>query len=61
MHIEVLVEDASGARLIECLLPKVIGPQDCPHTWRLHSYKGIGRIPKGMNPEHDSAKRALLN
>ena len=61
MHIEVLVEDRSGARLIECLLPKIIGPQGRPHTWRLHPYKGTGRIPKGMNSKHDPAKRALLN
>lgn len=61
MHIEVLVEDRSGARLLETLLPKVIGEQGRPHTWRLHPYKGIGRLPLGLSAKTDPAKRALLN
>ena len=61
MHIEVLVEDSSGAVLIETLLPRVIGPQDGPHTWRIHPYKGVGRIPKGLTAKADPAKRALLD
>lgn len=61
MHIEVLVEDSSGAALIETLLPLVIGLQGEPHTWRVHSYKGIGRIPPGLTAKSDPAKRALLN
>ena len=61
MHIEVLVEDSSGAKLVEMLLPNVIGPQGEPHTWRVHSYKGIGRLPTGLSAKADPAKRALLN
>lgn len=61
MHIEVLVEDSSGATLIEALMPRVIGPYGEPHTWKIHSYKGIGRIPKGLTSKADPAKRALLN
>lgn len=61
MHIEVLVEDSSGAKLIETLLPRVIGPAGKPHTWRIHPYKGIGRIPKGLATKADPAKRALLD
>ncbi len=60
MHIEVLVEDTSGARLLETLLPHVIGEQGAPHTWRLHPYKGIGRLPAGLSAKSDPAKRALL-
>ena len=45
MHIEVLVEDSSGAMLIETVLPRVIGRHGEPHTWRVHAYKGIGHIP----------------
>jgi hypothetical protein len=48
MHIEVLVEDSSGALLVKTLLPRVLGPEGAPHTWRVHSYKGIGHIPKGQ-------------
>lgn len=61
MHIEVLVEDSSGATLIEKLLPVVIGPEGAPHTWRVLSYKGIGHIPKGLTTRADPAKRALLS
>ncbi|WP_081062257.1 DUF4276 family protein [Burkholderia cepacia] len=60
MHIEVLVEDSSGAKLIEKLLPKIVGTYGEPHTWRVHTYKGIGRLPANLSPKADPAKRALL-
>ncbi|MFZ1983390.1 MAG: DUF4276 family protein [Desulfatitalea sp.] len=61
MHIEILVEDSSGEKLLQVLLPLLLGPQDGPHTWRLHAYKGIGRIPKGLVTKADPAKRILLD
>ncbi len=61
MHIEFLVEDSSGERLLNTLLPKLIGGNDSSHTWRLHKYKGIGRIPKGLGKGVDSSKRILLD
>lgn len=61
MHIEILVEDSSGAKLVEALLPVVIGPQGEPHTWRVHPYKGIGRLPAGLSAKADPSKRALLD
>lgn len=61
MHIEILVEDTSGEKLLESLLPRMLGAQGDPHTWRVHSYKGIGRIPKGLNAGGDPAKRILLD
>lgn len=61
MHIEVLVEDSSGAKLLENLLPKIIGSQGVPHTWRIHPYKGIGRLPAGLTAKTDPSKRALLD
>lgn len=61
MHIEVLVEDSSGARLVETLLPAVIGSYGDPHTWRIHQYKGIGHLPKGLSAKADPSKRALLD
>lgn len=61
MHIEVLVEDSSGRKLVDILLPKVIGAFGEPHTWRIHDYKGIGRLPKDLSRHADPAKRALLN
>ncbi len=61
MHIEILVEDASGAKLLEAVLPQLLGEQGAPHSWRVHSYKGIGRIPKNLQARSDPAKRILLD
>lgn len=61
MHIEVLVEDSSGERLLAHLLPQILGEQGAPHTWRLKAYKGIGRLPKGLAGKGDPAKRILLD
>jgi hypothetical protein len=61
MHIEVLVEDSSGAKLVETLLPAVIGPFGEPHSWRIHRYKGIGHLPRGLSVKADPSKRALLD
>lgn len=61
MHIEILVEDSSGARLLDTLLPRLIGEAGNPHTWRVHAYKGIGRLPRGLSTSSDPAKRALLD
>lgn len=61
MHIEVLVEDSSGAILIESLMPQIIGPQGEPNSWRIHPYKGVGRIPQGLVAKSDPSKRALLD
>ena len=61
MHIEILVEDSSGERLLQVLMPQLLGPQGEPHTWRFHAYKGVGRIPKGLATKTDPAKRILLD
>lgn len=61
MHIEILVEDSSGNKLLQVLLPQLLGPQGDPHTWRLHNYKGIGRIPQGLTPKTEASKRILLD
>lgn len=61
MHIEVLVEDSSGEKLLAQLLPQILGAQGAPHTWRLKAYKGIGRIPQGLTAKADPAKRMLLD
>ena len=61
MHIEILVEDSSGEKLLGLLLPRIIGEYGDPHTWRIHAYKGIGRIPIGLRVKDDPANRILLN
>ena len=57
MHIEILVEDFSGKCALDILVPTVLGDQ---HTFRVHPYKGIGRIPKNMRDSADASKRILL-
>ncbi len=61
MHIEFLVEDSSGEKMLAQLLPKILGEQGTPHTWRMKAYKGIGRIPAGLTAKADPAKRMLLD
>jgi len=61
MHIEVLVDDSSGGKLLAQLLPQILGEYGDPHTWRLKAYKGIGRIPHGLTAKADPAKRILLD
>ncbi|MBX3734020.1 MAG: DUF4276 family protein [Verrucomicrobiae bacterium] len=60
MHFEFLTEDQSGKQMLELLLPKLL-PDEGAHTYRVHPYKGIGRIPKGMKPSADASKRILLD
>lgn len=61
MHIEFLVEDSSGEKLLAQLLPRILGEQGELHSWRLKAYKGIGRIPAGLTAKADPAKRMLLD
>lgn len=61
MHIEILVEDSSGEKLLSQLIPLILGEQGTLHTWRLKAYKGIGRIPQGLTVKADPAKRMLLD
>ncbi len=61
MHIEILVEDSSGEKLLAAILPKLLGQHGDPHSWRIHAYKGIGRIPHNLKASSDPAKRILLD
>jgi hypothetical protein len=58
MHFEILVEDESGKRALEILIPKIAGEQ---HTFRVIAYRGIGRIPRNLTPTTDARKRILLD
>ena len=58
MHFDILVEDKSGKKALDIIVPKIIGDD---HTCTIISYKGIGRIPKGLKNSSDPAKRILLN
>lgn len=61
MHIEILVEDSSGKRLLDQLVPMILGPIGEPHSWRIHPFRGVGRLPKDLRTKADPAKRALLD
>lgn len=61
MHLEILIEDSSGKRVLEVIVPAILGSHGAPHTWRIIDYKGIGRLPKGLRGGHDAAKRILLD
>ena len=61
MHFEFLVEDQSGSIAIDVLLKKILGASEEKHSWNLHSYKGLGHIPKNLHRKSDPAKRLFLN
>ena len=57
MHFEVLVEDQSGKKALEIIIPKIIGTGN---SFIIHSYKGIGRIPKNLRRYRNPSSRHLL-
>lgn len=61
MHFEILVEDASGKISLESILGKILGQSGQKHTYKIISYKGIGRIPKNLKGSIDPRKRILLD
>ena len=58
MHFEILIEDQSGKKALEILVPKIISEND---TFNIHPYKGIGRIPKNVGANKNTDKRILLD
>ena len=61
MHLEVLVEDRSGSIALEIILEKILGRNHSEHSWRIHPYKGIGQLRRGLNPKSDPRRRILLD
>ncbi len=57
MHFEILVEDQSGKKALEILVPRIIGEV---HTFKIHSYKGVGAIPRNMRDSKEADKRILF-
>ena len=58
MHFEILVEDQSGKKALDILIPKIIGNR---HKFKVRPYQGIGHIPKNLtNPTHANTN-LLLN
>ena len=61
MHFKVLAEDPSGSIAVTSILEKILGADSSVHSWRVHDYKGSGRIPKGLQGTTDPQKRVLLD
>lgn len=59
MHIEVCIEDISGEKFMNIILPKIFEGMDV--TWRVHGYKGIGRLPTNLQNALDPKKKTLLD
>jgi hypothetical protein len=59
MHFEIFVEDVSGKRLLDILVPKIISSPE--NTFKIYPYKGIGKIPKDLHKSPDPKKKLLLN
>jgi hypothetical protein len=58
MHFEILVEDQSGKIALDILVPKILGAE---HTFKVHPYKGVGRIPKDLRGTTEPNSRILLD
>lgn len=58
MHLEFLVEDSSGKRFLEQILPVALGNG---HTFRVIEYKGIGTIPANLHKAPHPAAKSLLS
>jgi len=61
MHFEILVEDESGKIALNSIIEKILGPHGQDHTYRIISYKGVGRIPKDLRGATDPQRRILLD
>lgn len=58
VHFEILVEDQSGKKALENLVPKMISTA---HTYQIHHYKGVGRIQKNIGANKNVSKRIQLD
>ena len=56
-----LAEDRSGSIALNVVLEKLLGANGTDHSWRMHAYKGVGRIPRDLHRAPDPAKRLLLD
>lgn len=57
MHFEILIEDLSGKKSLEIIIPNILKDS---HTFKIHAYKGIGHLPKNMKDSDDASRRILL-
>ena len=58
MHFEILVEDRSGKKALDILIPRIIDAQD---TFKVRGYKEIGHIPKNLSSSANAGTLLLLD
>ena len=58
MHFEILIEDQSGKKALDILVPSIIGTND---SFKVRGYKGIGHIPKNLSNTSNAGTQLLLN
>ena len=58
MHFHILSEDLSGKKALEILVPKIISQGN---SFEIHSYKGLGSLPKHLDQKVDPKVETLLN
>ena len=61
MHFDILVEDQSGKKALNILVPKILALAGGENTFSVYPFKGIGHIPKGLKPKTDADRRILLD
>ncbi|MDI9497120.1 MAG: DUF4276 family protein [Bacillota bacterium] len=60
-HLEILIEDRSGAKLLEGLLEPVLSERPLPWTWALRPHRGIGRLPRDWRQRPAPLAAGLLD
>ena len=55
------MEDKSGSIALDHILEKILGANGSVHTWRIHPYRGIGRLPKNLRGVANPNNRLLLD
>lgn len=58
-YIEILIEDRSGTILVEEIMKKYVGTRKYI-SYRIHGFKGIGKIPSAVNTASEVKSKRLL-
>ncbi|NLC83518.1 MAG: DUF4276 family protein [Ruminococcaceae bacterium] len=46
MHLELLIEDRSGAVVMQNLLPRMLEGRSAEHTYAIRPHRGLGKVPR---------------
>ena len=59
-YMEILIEDESGGILVDHILKKYIQERD-NIQYRIHKFKGIGKIPKKLKADQMKTRKLLTD